>query len=87
MSWIVNNPFVLSASFHGGSVVASYPFDSSVDHTKTGKKSLSPDNLVFTHLASKYAFLHPTMKHGNVCIDDYFINGITNGAEWFDVKG
>ena len=29
MKWIVSNPFILSGNLHGGSVVASYPFDDS----------------------------------------------------------
>ena len=87
MTWIVSNPFVLSAGLHGGSVVASYPFDDSAKHTINGQKSLTPDNTLFEHLAKTYANNHKTMKNGSVCQDDSFANGITNGADWYDVTG
>jgi len=88
MKFIASNPFVLSGNLHGGSVVASYPFD---DHPNGSPwKSLysaSPDDLVFRQLATAYASNHATMKTGHVCEDDDFENGITNGAKWYDVPG
>ncbi|GFY39431.1 carboxypeptidase D [Trichonephila inaurata madagascariensis] len=87
MTWIVSNPFVLSANLHGGAVVASYPFDDSKYHKIQGYKSISPDDKVFQHLAHVYADSHAYMQKGNVCQDDDFPGGITNGAEWYDVPG
>ncbi|XP_013784896.1 carboxypeptidase D-like [Limulus polyphemus] len=87
MSWIVNNPFVLSANLHGGSVVASYPFDDSKKHEPMGHPSPSPDDSVFKYLAKLYAEKHQTMHTEKVCELDDFKDGITNGAEWYDVTG
>jgi len=87
MTWIVSNPFVLSANLHGGSVVASYPFDDSRNHPTFGFNSASPDDQVFRHLAHLYADNHGTMKQGNLCPGDNFPGGVTNGAQWYDVPG
>lgn len=87
MSWIVNNPFVLSANLHGGAIVASYPFDDSKFHKVSGYESISPDNDLFKHLAKVYSDYHPLMIKGHSCPDDDFPGGITNGAAWYDVPG
>lgn len=47
IKWIENNKFVLSANLHGGSVVASYPFDDSAKHIMAGHYSPAPDDAVF----------------------------------------
>ncbi|XP_047475155.1 carboxypeptidase D-like isoform X2 [Penaeus chinensis] len=87
MSWIVRNQFVLSGNLHGGSVVASYPFDDSSRHTDCCVESKTPDDQIFRLLASTYASNHGTMHQGNLCVGDNFRGGITNGAFWYDVKG
>lgn len=86
MNWILENKFVLSANLHGGAVVASYPFDDSQSHKEQGFYSASPDDKVFKHLASIYSKSHKTMHEGKSCGDN-FIDGITNGAAWYDVPG
>uniref|UniRef100_A0A3Q2GXR4 Carboxypeptidase D n=1 Tax=Equus caballus TaxID=9796 RepID=A0A3Q2GXR4_HORSE len=83
--------FVLSGNLHGGSVVASYPFDDSPEHEATGVYSKTSDDEVFKYLAKAYASNHPIMKTGTPHCpgdeDETFKDGITNGAHWYDVEG
>ena len=85
IDWIEKNKFVLSANLHGGSVVASYPFDDSPKH-RGHTYSGAPDDKVFRFLAHTYANNHLTMKNPPHCGDN-FKDGITNGAHWYDVPG
>uniref|UniRef100_A0A8C2KER1 Carboxypeptidase D, a n=1 Tax=Cyprinus carpio TaxID=7962 RepID=A0A8C2KER1_CYPCA len=91
MRWILQNKFVLSGNLHGGTVVASYPFDDSVAHEAEGTYSRSPDDALFRYLARVYAENNPVMKTGQPkCqenINEIFEDGITNGAKWYDVAG
>lgn len=83
--------FVLSANLHGGTVVASYPFDDSSSHQEEGFYSKSADDDLFRYLALVYSQNHPTMKLGKPnctnAMDETFKDGITNGADWYDVPG
>ncbi|XP_076831943.1 carboxypeptidase D [Brachyhypopomus gauderio] len=91
MKWIVENKFVLSGNLHGGTVVASYPFDDSASHVRYGVYSRSPDDELFRYLARVYAENNPVMRTGEPkCEGDpgeTFKDGITNGAQWYDVPG
>ncbi|CAH0554379.1 unnamed protein product [Brassicogethes aeneus] len=84
MEWMEKVPFVLSAGFHGGSLIAKYPF-SGVKKTSSGQsiESKTPDDDVFVHLAKTYSLNHETM-HKERCNknDTLFKNGISNGAKW-----
>ncbi|CAG9538294.1 unnamed protein product [Cercopithifilaria johnstoni] len=91
IKWFQQYPFVLSANFHGGSLVANYPYDDST----TGQDNIySPtaDDRLFVALAYSYARAHSNMwKTGRRCglnVDgDFFLNGITNGALWYHIAG
>lgn len=66
--------FALSANFHGGTVVANYPWDSKYD--------LHPLDSFVKELSQGYAELNPEMR-----TSDEFPGGITNGAKWYVVRG
>ncbi|XP_026545885.1 carboxypeptidase D [Notechis scutatus] len=91
MEWMRRNRFVLSGNFHGGTVVASYPFDDSKSHKSSGIYSKSADDDLFKYLAKAYASNHPIMKTGTPNCPgeekETFKDGITNGAHWYDVEG
>lgn len=90
MTWMVTHPFVLSASLHGGKLVANYPYDSrppgqSVRLNEyedgSGAEQPTPDDKLFRYLAKSYASKHLTMFKEPQC-NEYFQGGITNGAKW-----
>ncbi|XP_061495767.1 carboxypeptidase M isoform X2 [Rhineura floridana] len=89
MDWMKNEMFVLSANLHGGSLVASYPFDNGNSLTITpNDESKTLDNDVFEHLARIYSTNHATMHEGSACQNgEYFLDGITNGYRWYQVEG
>ncbi|KAG7478892.1 carboxypeptidase D [Solea senegalensis] len=89
--WIQNEKFVLSANLHGGTVVASYPYDDSAVHKQQGHYSQSEEDSLFRYLALVYSRNHPVMKTGEPncpdAMEETFKDGITNGAQWYDVPG
>ncbi|CAK8672399.1 unnamed protein product [Clavelina lepadiformis] len=87
IEWIMSTPFVLSANFHGGDLVANYPFDK----TCSGKERQytgSPDDKIFRQLALAYSNGNDQMAISTGCsVEDHFRHGITNGAAWYSVGG
>lgn len=93
MDWTKSIPFVLSASMHGGALVASIPYDGGLDPQQSKGERPSPDDDVFRHLALTYATSHPIMSGGQVCYDACFAaefkfdKGITVGSDWYSLYG
>ncbi len=58
----------MSGSLHGGSVMATYPFEDGSSYATSG---LTADDALFRHLAQTYTENHPIMKMDNPgCPDD-----------------
>jgi hypothetical protein len=74
MKFQASRQFVLSANFHGGTIVANYPWDSKYDR--------HPLDIFVKELSSSYADHNPEMRSSHE-----FAGGITNGADWYVVRG
>lgn len=74
MKFQSDRKFSLSANFHGGTIVANYPWDSTYDR--------HPLDSFVQELSLSYAELNPEMRSSTE-----FAGGITNGADWYVVKG
>lgn len=74
MNFCNDRNFVLSANFHGGALVANYPWD----YTYV----LAPDNELLIQAALAYSSHNPPMFDS-----DEFPQGITNGADWYVITG
>jgi carboxypeptidase D len=83
MTWSLAHSFVLSANFHTGAVVASYPYDGDPP-IPTAVPAPTPDDALFRDLASTYASNNPPMLANNTAP---FSNGTVNGNEWYIVQG
>lgn len=74
MKFQASRQFSLSANFHGGAVVVNYPWDSTYDR--------HPLDAFIKELSLGYSELNPEMRSSRE-----FEGGITNGADWYVVKG
>jgi hypothetical protein len=74
MKFQASRQFSLSANFHGGTIVVNYPWDSTYDR--------HPLDAFIKELSIGYAELNPEMRSSRE-----FAGGITNGADWYVVKG
>ena len=72
MAWILDNPFLLSINFHGGAVVANYPWYSENvqpwtldshfrEHKEGGRGQYTPDNREVKAISSLYSTSQRTM--------------------------
>jgi hypothetical protein len=80
-AFLASKQWTLSANFHGGDLVANYPWDGRPDSRPMGENA-SPDDDVFRTVSKVYAKENPGMM-----TNSQFSEGITNGAAWYVLFG
>ncbi len=83
MNWAGTHSAVLSANFHGGTLVANYAYDGTASGASV--YSATPDDSLFVSLARTYADANPPMFASNS--DSSYDRGICNGADWYNIRG
>jgi len=81
MNWTAAERFVVSGTFHGGSLVANYPYDYEPG-VPSGTPALSPDENLFQYVALRYSQYNPDM-YASI----QFPQGIVNGSAWYSATG
>ena len=77
MAFMEKHHFVISANFHSGVEVVNYPWDR--------WSRLHADDDWFHYISRKYAdTVHTYCEPGYM---DYLENGVTNGYDWYMIKG
>jgi hypothetical protein len=72
-AWGLASHFVIGQNGHSGAMVVNYPWD----YTYT----LAPDNAAFIRHSEEFSWYNQPMWNGD------FYHGITNGAQWYIIKG
>lgn len=81
MEWAAANSFALAANLHTGALVVNYPYDHEPG-VPSGTEAPSPDDPLFAALSLEYSMRNPPMFASRD-----FTHGITNGSDWFSIRG
>ncbi len=81
MQWHAAVPGALSANFHGGALVANYPYDNDPG-IPSGVEAPSPDDDVFRYVSLQYSSNNTPMYNS-----PEFPQGIVNGSRWYSITG
>jgi uncharacterized membrane protein YgcG len=81
MRWAQAHTPVLAANFHTGTLVVNYPWDSDMDEDNATEYEAAPDDALFRFISGVYASKNPLIMSGP------FPEGITNGSNWYPVRG
>ncbi len=79
MNWQFAHQTTLSANFHGGALVANYPYDGNVSGASV--YSAAPDDDILIDISLDYSEDNSPMYNGS------WPQGITNGADWYVIYG